>query len=68
MIIKVNAPDPAIALAQARADAIEEMVAEAERKRLDVIRDTVKVQFKDDKNIKDVADRLTQLKVVGEIK
>ena len=54
--------DPAIALAQARAAAVAELVAEGERKRLDAIRDTVAVEFKDAKSEKDVSDKLMQLK------
>ena len=50
------------ALAAKRASAIEEMVADTERKRLDAIRTTVAVAFKDANSEKDVADKLVQLK------
>ena len=55
-------PDPAIALAQARAAAIEEIIADTERKRLDAVRDAVEVKFRGAKSEKDVADKLVELK------
>ena len=49
-------------LAQARAAAIEETIADTERKRLDAVRDAVAAEFKDAKSAKDVADKLAELK------
>lgn len=55
-------------LAQARAAAVAELVAETERKRLQVIHDAVAVDFKDAKNVKDVSDKLKELKEAKEPK
>ena len=55
-------------LAQARAAAIEEIIADTERKRLDAVRDAVAVEFKDAKSEKDVSDKLAQLKLAGRVK
>ena len=68
MIIKIGSPDPAIALAQARAAAVAELVADTERKRLEIVRDAVAVEFKDAKSEKDVSDKLAQLKLAGRVK
>jgi len=58
----------AAALAQARAAAIEEIIADTERKRLDAVRDAVAVEFKDAKSEKDVSDKLAQLKLAAQVK
>ena len=68
MIIKIGSPDPAFALAQARAAAVAELVADTERKRLEIIRDAVAVEFKNAKSEKDVSDKLAQLKLAGRVK
>ena len=49
-------------LAQARAAAIEEIIADTERKRLDAVRDAVADKFKDAKSAKDISDKLAELK------
>jgi len=49
-------------LAQARAAAIEEIIADTERKRLGAVRDVVAAKFKDAKSEKDISDKLTELK------
>ena len=57
-------PEPTVAeqLAQARAAAIEEIIADTERKRLDAVRDAVGVEFKDAKSETDISDKLAELK------
>jgi len=60
-----TAEEVAIELAQARAAAIAEVVAETERKRLQVIHDAVAVDFKDVKNVKDVAGKLALIKAAN---
>jgi len=57
-------PEPTVAeqLAQARAAAIEEIIADTERKRLDAVRNAVGVEFKDAKSETDISDKLAQLK------
>ena len=55
-------------LAQARAAAVAELVADTERKRLEIVRDAVAVEFKDAKSEKDVSDKLAQLKLAGRVK
>jgi len=57
-------PEPTAAeqLAQARAAAIEEIIADTERKRLDAVRDAVGVEFKDAKSETDISDKLAELK------
>ena len=62
MIIKIGQPNPAEQLTQARAAAVDEMVAEGERKRLKVIRAAVAVEFNDARSEQDVAKKLDQLK------
>jgi hypothetical protein len=62
MIIKIGQPNPAATLAQARAAAIDEMVADAERKRLEVLRAAVEVEFAAAKSEQAVADKLALLK------
>ena len=54
--------DPAIVLENARAAAVEELVAEEERKRLDGIRGPLGVEFQKAKNGKEVEDKLTEMK------
>ena len=55
-------------LAQRRATAIEEIIADTERKHLDAVRDAVAVKFKDAKSEKDVSDKLAQLKLAAQVK
>ena len=57
-------PEPTVAeqLAQARAAAIEEIIADTERKRLDAVRNAVGVEFKDAKSETDISDKLAELK------
>ena len=63
-----TAKEAADQLAQSRAAAIEEIIADTERKRLDAVRDAVAVEFKDAKSEKDVSDKLAQLKLAGRVK
>ena len=43
-------------------EAVAELAAEAEQKRLDAIKEAVKGEFKDTKSEKDVSDKLAQIK------
>ena len=49
-------------------EAVAELAAEAEQKRLDAIKESVRVEFKDAKSGKDVSDKLSQLKVARKSK
>jgi hypothetical protein len=60
--IAARTPDPAAVLAQARAAAVDEMVAEGERKRLKVLRDALEVEFAGAKSAQAVADKMALLK------
>lgn len=62
MIIKVNTPGPAIVLAKSLAAAVDELIADAERKRLNGIRAAVEVEFAGAESEQDVAEKLAQLK------
>lgn len=59
---QLDQPSAEDLLAQKRAAAIDEMVAHAERKRLEVLRAAVEVEFTSAKSEQDVAEKLAQLK------
>ena len=68
--LEASPPEPSAeqALAAKIESAVAELAAEVEQKRLDAIKESVRVEFKDAKSGKDVSDKLVQIKAARKSK
>ena len=68
--LEASPPEPSAeqVLAAKIESAVAELAAEVEQKRLDAIKESVRVEFKDAKSGKDVSDKLGQLKAARKSK